>query len=167
MRVAIRALDDLIDRTSFRCGVGALDDWIRHHAAQAQRKRLASVWTASPEGEPAHLLGYYCLTPWQIAFEDCPETLRHRLPRYPVHVSLIARMAIAEAHQGKGIGGVLLVDGIRRAYLAGEALPVQAVLVHAKDAAAAAFYLHHGFIAFPHRPLHLFMPMSAVARSLS
>jgi hypothetical protein len=38
-------------------------------------------------------------------------------------------------------------------------------VVDAKDAAAAAFYQHHGFIAFASQPLTLFLPL-ATAQAL-
>ncbi len=162
MRIVIRSLDGRADRTGFRSGVPALDEWLERQAGQAQQKRLASVWIASPPDQPELVLGFYSLAPWQIAFEDCPGELRKRLPRYPIQVSLIARLAVAIGHQGKGLGGILLLDGLKRAWIAGETLPVQAVLVHAKDDRAAEFYRRYGFKPFPNRPLHLYLPMGTV-----
>jgi GNAT superfamily N-acetyltransferase len=164
MTVAIRVLDAQADRANFDCGVPLLNEWLQHQAGQAQRKRLASVWIAVSPAQPNRVLGYYSLAPWQIAFEGCPESLRKRLPRYPVHVSLIARLAVDREHQGKGLGGVLLADALKRTWLASEAVPVQAVLVHAKDDRAAQFYRNHGFIPFPHEPHHLYLPMQSVSR---
>ena len=40
-----------------------------------------------------------------------------------------------------------------------------ALVVDAKDEAAAAFYSHHGFIALPDSPLTLFLPLATVRRS--
>jgi len=163
VKLVVRKLDDAADRTAFACGVDALDDWIRHQAGQAQRKRLASVWIATPEDRPAEMVGYYSLAPMQIAFEDAPPSLRKKLPRYPITVSLIARLAIDLRWQRQGMGGVLVVDALARSLRASEAVPTQAVVVHAKDDAAAVYYKSFGFQPFPARPLDLFLPMASVA----
>lgn len=165
MKLVVRTLDDAADRGAFACGVDALDDWLTHHAGQAQRKRLASVWVATPEDRPAEIVGYYSLAPMQIAFEDAPASLRKKLPRYPISVALIARLAIDRRWQRRGFGGVLVFDALARSLRASEAVPTQAVVVHAKDEAAAAYYEHFGFRRFLTRPLHLFLPMASVAET--
>ena len=163
MKLVVRALDDGVDRSAFACGTDALDGWLRHQAGQAQRKRLASVWIATPEDRPVEIVGYYSLAPMQVAFEDAPPSLRRKLPRYPISVSLLARLAIDRRWQRQGFGGVLLFDALSRCLRASEAVPTQAVVVHAKDEAAAAYYERFGFQRFPGRPRHLFLPMASVA----
>ena len=167
MRIDIRPLDERAGRSGFDSGAASLDEWLERQAGQAQRKRLASVWVASPPDDPTRVLGYYCLAPWQIAFEDCPDALRKRLPRYPIHVTLLARLAVATSVQGQGLGGVLIADALKRTWKASENVPVQGVVVHAMDDRAAAFYRHHGFLAFPNESLHLFLPMKSVAALFS
>jgi GNAT superfamily N-acetyltransferase len=167
MKIEIRSLDDRADRNDFDSGAPALDEWLERQAGQAQRKRLATVWIASPPDDPARILGYYSLAPWQIAFEECPDALRKRLPRYPIHVTLLARLAIATSAQGRGLGGVLLTDALKRTWQASKTVPVQGVIVHAMDDRAATFYRHHGFLTFPKDALHLFLPMGSVAALFS
>jgi GNAT superfamily N-acetyltransferase len=162
VRVSIRTLDDEADRGGFRSGVEALDLWLHQQAGQAVRKRLASVWIASREGQPEIVVGYYSLAPWQVAFQRCPEELKRRLPEYSIPMTLIARLAVAAEHQGQGLGGILLVDALNRAWSASKLVPVQAVLAHAKDERAAGFYRHHGFLPFPNERFHLFLPMESV-----
>lgn len=162
MNVAIRRLDDQADRRSFISGVTALDDWLARQAAQAERKRLATVWVASPVDDPGQVVGYYSLAPWQVAFEECSTELRRRLPRYPLAVSLIARLAVAKNYQGQGVGSVLLVDAILRVRAASQTIPVQAVVVQAKDERAAAWYRRFGFASFPDQALFLYLPLAAV-----
>ncbi len=108
------------------------------------------------------MLGYYSLAPWQIAFEQCPAALRRKLPRYPLAVTLLARLAIARPGQGQGLGGELLVDALFQSLRASRTVPVQAVVVHAKDERAARWYSGYGFTAFPERPLHLYLPIATI-----
>lgn len=41
-----------------------------------------------------------------------------------------------------------------------------AVVVDAKDDAAVAFYMHHGFIAFASAPMTLYLPLAEAAKQL-
>ena len=104
----------------------------------------------------------YSLAPWRIAFEEAPPELTRRLPKYPLAATLLARLAIDRCWQGRGIGGVVLADALRRAHVASEIVPVHLFVVHAKDRKAAAFYAQHGFRPFPRMPLHLFMPVASI-----
>lgn len=76
---------------------------------------------------------------------DLPGSVAKKLPRYPlVPAVLMGRLAVDSKNARQGLGGVLLADAlvrVRRSEIAACAL-----VVDAKDEAAAAFYLHHGFI---------------------
>lgn len=162
MTWAIRRLDAAADRAAFASTSTELNTWLSKQANQAQKKRLASVFVASPVDQPACIVGYYSLAPWQIAFEQAPAKVTKRLPRYPLAATLLARLAVDQSFQGQGLGGVLLIDALKRIHLAAQSVPVQVALVHAKDDAAAAFYRRYGFEAFADEPLHLFMAMGTV-----
>ena len=163
----IRALDEKHDRQGFGCGVEALDQWLQKQARQSVKKRLASVWVVSPEDEPTVVAGYYSLAPYQVDFDECPDKLRKRLPRYPLAMMLLARLAVSSRFQRQGLGGILLLDALNRSWRASQTVPVQAVLVHAKDENAASFYRSQGLLAFPTEPLHLYMPMASIERLLT
>ena len=44
-------------------------------------------------------------------------------------------------------------------------IAAHALMVDAKDEAAAGFYRHHGFIALPDSPLPLFLPLATAVAS--
>jgi ribosomal protein S18 acetylase RimI-like enzyme len=67
-------------------------------------------------------------------------------------------------YHGRGLGAVLLADAIRRAVRSEPA--VFALVVDAKDEAAAAFYRHHGFHPFASRPSSLFLPIATARKSI-
>lgn len=54
-----------------------------------------------------------------VSCSDLPTALARKLPRYPVPVALIGRLAVDEKFQGKSLGSILLADacqkGCRRA----------------------------------------------------
>ena len=70
----------------------------------------------------------------------------------------MGRLAVDQAFQGQGFGGALLADALDRATRS--EIAACALMVDAKDKAAAAFYQHHGFLALPGMPLTLFLPLA-------
>ena len=62
---------------------------------------------------------------------------------------LLGRLAVAVAEKGKGLGTGLLKDALLRAAQAAEIVGCRAVMVHAEDLAAKAFYERFGFEASP------------------
>lgn len=75
----------------------------------------------------------------------------------------MGRLAVDQAFKGQGLGGALLADALDRAVRS--EIAAYALMVDAKDEAAAAFYRHHGFIALPDSPLTLFLPLATVQAS--
>jgi GNAT superfamily N-acetyltransferase len=73
----------------------------------------------------------------------------------PIPVVLLARLAVDRTWQGRGLGPGLLKDAILRVLRAAEGIGVRALLVHAKDDKAKAFYIHYDFEPLPGYPLHL------------
>jgi ribosomal protein S18 acetylase RimI-like enzyme len=76
---------------------------------------------------------------------------------------VVGRLAVDQAFQGQGLGGALLADALDRS--ARSEIAAFAMVVDAKDEAAAAFYQHHGFMPLPDSPLTLFLPLATVRRS--
>ena len=68
----------------------------------------------------------------------------------------LARLAVDQTWQGKGLGLALVVDAVRRVLQVAEIAGVRAMAVHAKDEAALRFYEHLGFTPFPDQRLTLY-----------
>ncbi|MBK8908921.1 MAG: hypothetical protein IPM60_13755 [Rhodospirillales bacterium] len=64
--------------------------------------------------------------------------------------------------KGKGLGAFLLMDALNRILLATQTLAVHAVIVDAKDDAAAAFHRKYGLIPFAGAGRRLFLPMATI-----
>ena len=101
------------------------------------------------------------LSAGSVSCSELPESLAKKLPRYPVPVALIGRLTVATACQGKGLGAILLADACRKVAHASAALAVAGIVVDAKDAAAASFYRHLGFLNLPGQPARLLLPATA------
>ena len=88
-----------------------------------------------------------------------------RLPRYGLlPAALIRRLAVDQKFRGQGLGGALILDAAVRAARADSA--IFALIVDAKDDAAAAFYLRHQFRRFEDRPMSLFLLVAIALKAL-
>ena len=94
-----------------------------------------------------------------------PTANAKRVPKYPVPAVRIARLAVDRTEKGKGLGGKLLADALRRVLTASSEVAVKVVLVDAKNEAAVEFYRHHGFMELIDVPMTLFLPIETVIRA--
>ena len=140
----------------FHCGEDALDAWLHRHARHAEAAGSARTFVTA-DGE--QVVGFYALAIGQVEPGDATDRLLKGQPRTrPVPVLLIARLAVDQGHQGRGVGRSLLQDALLRCAGVGESVGVRAVVAHAKEG-ASAFYDHFGFEASPADPLHRILPM--------
>ena len=72
---------------------------------------------------------------------------------------ILARLAVATAHQGQGLGQALLKDALLRTAQAADIAGIRCLLVHAKDDAARKWYEGWDFEPSPSDPYHLFLLM--------
>jgi GNAT superfamily N-acetyltransferase len=151
------------DRKSFDCGEPSLDQYLYHYASQDIRRHINRVFVASPPKAPRRVIGYYSLSAGSLDATALPEALRRRLPRYPVPVVLLGRLAVAESHQGMGLGSILLADALQRVAQASQVMAVYAVVVDALDERATEFYRQFGFVPLPSQLLKLFLPVESIA----
>lgn len=141
------------DPTRFDCGYPALNTFIRLHALPGQRANSSQTYVAVVG---TAVVGFHTLVVGEVAYGDAPERLAKGLPRHPVPVLLLARLAVDKTWRGRGLGAALVVDAMRRTLQVADLAGVRALLVHAKDEAAQSFYAHLGFEPFPGEPLTLY-----------
>lgn len=163
MVYVIRALDSDAQTAGFDCGEQALDQYLQRYARQDIKRGVARVFIASPAGRPQVVAGFYTLSAASIAAETLPEKWRKKLPRYPVPVALLGRLAVDQQFHGQGLGSILLADACKRVAAASETLAVAAIVVDAKSPKAAAFYQHFGFVELPGQPGRWMLPRSHFA----
>ena len=110
------------------------------------------------------ILGFYSLSASSINAADLPPDLAKKPPRYPhLPVTLLGRLAIDQSSKGQGLGQCLLLDALYRSVQAAAAIAAMAVVVDARDAAAAAFYERYGFMTLSASEGRMFLPMKTVA----
>ena len=157
-------LADHHKRAQFCCGVNDLDRYIHERAGQDARRFVAAVCVLPAESGRA-IIGYYTLSAATVEISGLPPEIVRRLPRYPaVPATLIGRLAVDQNYRGRGLGGFLLMDALRKSLANTEAVGSVAVVVDALDRSASNFYAQYGFQALAGKPRRLFLPMKTIAR---
>ncbi|MBY8821053.1 GNAT family N-acetyltransferase [Sphingomonas colocasiae] len=157
-----------LDRThivaEFDCGKEPLNRFLDRHALQSQQAGAANSYVAL-DGD--RVVGFYSLVVGEVAYDDAAERLTKGMPRHPVPVMLLARLAIAMDYQGKGLGAGLLKDAMLRTLQAADLAGIRAIVVHAKDDDAKDFYERYGFEPSLTDSYHLSLLLKDVRRTLS
>lgn len=142
------------DVSGFICGEEALDRFLQRFALSNQLANGSQTYLAL-DGE--EVIGFYSLVVGAVEHEAAPERLRKGLPRHPVPVMVLARLAISTARQGQGLGKWLLKDAILRTLQVADIAGLRALVVHAKDDAAMDYYRRFRFSEGFADPLHLYL----------
>ena len=167
MAYDIRPLDAAVDTGGFRCGQADLDAYICRYASQDVRRGVARVFVATPLGDALRLAGFFSLSAGSVSCADLPLAMARRLPRYPVPVALLGRLAVDQVLHGQGLGAILLSDACQKVVSASRVLAVAAIVVDAKDRVAAEFYRHFGFVSLPGRADRLLLPWAVLHKLAS
>ncbi|MBN1346411.1 MAG: GNAT family N-acetyltransferase [Phycisphaerae bacterium] len=159
----IELLDKCHERDAFDCGEESLNAFLVTHAGQNARRDISRTYVAVPRESDA-VAGYYTLSSGSVACRDLPDELAKRLPKYPVPIAHLGRLAVDKRFQGQGLGGILLVDALMRVGELADRIGIHAVTVYALNAKARHFYEAYGFLSLPDDGLHPFLPMATIRR---
>lgn len=157
--ITIEGLSSRHDRRDFDCGVAALNSYLLKYSGQHERKGISRTYVAT-ENDDARVVGYYTISSSGVAFDVVPENL----PRHPVPVALIGRLAVDVTARRRRLGETLLIHALRSAQRAARIVGIHAVVVNALDDAAKNFYLKYGFKELSDDRLHLYLPMKTMER---
>jgi len=152
-------------RDAFDSGEPALDGFLRRSARQDQDRDFSRTFVAVRPGD-RRVLGFFTLSAGRVAAESVPEEDRKRLPRYPVPVVHLGRLAVDRSARGQGLGEALLVRALETALRVSGEIGAHAVEVRAKGEAARALCVKYGFRALVDDPLHLYLSMKAIRAAL-
>ena len=153
-------------REAFSSGVEALDTYLVRYAGQNDRRGVGRTFVGIDDAT-GDVAGFYTLSAGHVRFEHLPDAVARRLPRYPVPVVHLGRLAVDTRHRGQGVGGALLFDALLRALRVAGEVGVYAVEVVAKDEAARQFYQYHGFTALQDSPLHLYLSVEQIRKAVA
>ncbi len=154
------------DREKFDCGIPELDEFLRKYARQSASLNISRTYVATDPGQN-QVLGYYTLRAGEIECANLPPEESKRLPRYPIPVIQLARLAVHKKESGKGLGEFLLVDALQLGFSAGRQIGAFAVEVIAKNKAAKRFYKSYGFQNLVDDEFHLYLSMKTLKKLFS
>ena len=154
----LRADHELI---AFDCGKEELNRFLHRFALANQQANSTQTYVACRDKA---VVGYYSLTVGAVSHAAAAERVRKAMPRYPISVMILARLAVDARQAGQGLGKALLKDALLRTAQAADIAGIRALLVHAKDDDAKAFYEHFDFEPSPTDPYHLFLLMKNIQR---
>ncbi len=149
------------NREAFDCGEESLNDFLKRFARQNDEKGLGRTFVAVKSGEPT-IYGYYTIASGALRFDSIPE----KLPRYPVPVVHLGRLAVDKAAKGQKLGKALLADALTRAVNIADQLGIYAVEVFALNEAAREFYLKFGFTELLDDRQHLYLTVKKIRKIL-
>jgi len=160
---AVELLASNHDVSQFSCGKHVpLTDWLKRFARMNQASGDTRTYVVHRNFT---VVGYYSLAPGSVARKEATARASKAGPEQ-IPIILLARLAVDQREQGQGLGSALLKDALRRAYAGAEIIGGRAILVHAIDAEAAAFYRKYGFESCPGLELHLMLLMKDLRANL-
>ncbi len=149
------AKDD--DLSAFSCGNDELDNWLTKFAWVSHQSGMARVFVSTADDQVA---GFYALATGGVEHSHAPERVTKGIPQHPVPVTVLTRMGVDVQFKRKRLGYGLLRDALLRVNAASDEVGIRALLIHAKDEQARAFYMSFAeFEPSPTDPLHLFLLM--------
>lgn len=144
LELTVRKLTPDDDRSQFRSGNPDLDRFFSLYAGQNQfRHHIGTTYVAVDDR--GVIAGYATVAASELSPETMSASRRKRLPRYPVPVLRLARLAVSEACKGQGIGSLLLRHAFDLATRLASDVGCVGIVVDAKPD-AIAFYERLGFI---------------------
>ncbi|WP_294089257.1 GNAT family N-acetyltransferase [uncultured Actinobacillus sp.] len=129
----------------FDCGEEALNSWLKRNVLKNQQNQASRTFVICQNNS---VVGFYALAAGSVSHQFVSGGLRRNMPD-PIPVVVLGRLAIDLTHQGQQLGAALLKDAVLRASAVSQQVGVKALLVHALNDKAKAFYLNYGFQVSP------------------
>ena len=130
------------DVLAFCSGEPVLDDWLKKRALRNQNSGASRTYVVIAEKK--QVIAYYSLAVGSVRRQTAMPRIRRNMPD-PIPVMILARLAVDQAWQGKGLGHGLLKDAVLRTLQAADIAGIRAMLVHALSEDAKRFYQYFGF----------------------
>lgn len=159
-------LDKSHDITTFDCGVSELNLFLHKYALINSLNQSVKTFVALDLEGDRRVVGFYSLVAGAVEHNAVPPRVSKGLGKYPIPVIILARLAVDKDYQGLGLGKGLLKDALLRSLNVVDQIGARAIAVHAKDEQAAAFYEQYDFQRSPISPVHLYLLMKDIRKTL-
>lgn len=160
--IIVKSIDEIEAEgyKNFSCGDHDLDKYLQMFARQNHKKGIGKSFVALSN---ERVIGFYTISMSSIEFVDLLDAHKKGLPKYPIPVAKIGRLAVDMQVQGKKIGTALLIDALGKIKEASTIVAAYAVIVDAKNEKAKKFYESFGFVSYKNE-LSLYLPMKTVSK---
>jgi GNAT superfamily N-acetyltransferase len=125
-------LDEGHDVSEFQSDAAELDVWLKGHASTAQQRDTARVYVAV--GDDRVVRGYMAMTVGVVASRRFPSRAGRGLPE-DIPAVLLAKLAVDQRYQRKGISISLLSRALRVSLDVRRLAAARVLLVQARDTA--------------------------------
>ncbi len=153
------ALHALHKKENFDCGISLLNQYLHTQAKQDVKRKLSACFIFADKDNSVK--GYYTLSSTSIKREILPEQIIKKLPPsyHNLPATLLGRLAVDNIFKGQKIGGLLLIDALKKCYESSlTSIGSMCVIVDPIDENAELFYKKYGFILLPDSG-KMFIPM--------
>lgn len=149
---------------AFESGKPALDAFLKEMALYNQHQGYSRTFVIADVDY--RVVGYHSLCAGMINRENAPRQVKgHQAPK-EIPVALLARLAVDHTYQKQGLGLALLKNALLSVISTSQLVAFRAVMVHALDDEAEAFYGKFGFRAAKGLERTLLLPTKDIAASL-
>lgn len=153
MAVIIRHLEEFDDVEAFDCGDDALNNYLKRHAWNNQRKSSIGVThVAVDESAPRTVLGYFTLATSSVPREKMPPKYVRGLPPYDLPLLLLARLAVDKRFAGRGLGNALITEAFKITLRVADEVGCRCLVTDAYRS-RTEWYAKYGFIPIAGAPV--------------
>jgi GNAT superfamily N-acetyltransferase len=151
----------------FDCGSERETTWLCRRALAAQNSRANRAYVVRRRSDD-RVIGFHALATSAVLPVKAPDRVAEGIGTQPISVIALTRLGVDLSERRQHLGRSLLVDALQRVNAAADIVGVRALLIHTANEQARDFYLGLAeFEASPTDPLHLFLLIKDLRRSLS
>ncbi len=156
------------DRAVFSCGIAQVDNFFRRTANKlTSADNVRTFVMVGAGGEP---IGFYAINAHAVDYTELPDRFARNRPAHgSIPAAYISMIGVDSRFQGRGYGGDLLVDCLKRLAGAADALGIAVVMLDVFDcgdpgkvAQRLALYTGYGFEPLPSNGLRMFLSIATV-----
>ena len=149
------------DRKLFDCGDDEVNRFLREQALQDHEKDMSRTMVLIDEADQTRIIGYHTLAMRQVLQEEIPND-KPKIKR-SIPVVLLGQLGVDKAHQGHGLGDLLLMDAQARVDEISRRTGIRAMMLDARNERLATWYEQHDLVRFPGQ-LRMFKSIAAIRK---
>ncbi|HEY7669620.1 MAG TPA: GNAT family N-acetyltransferase [Hyphomicrobium sp.] len=148
--------------TEFDCGEPTLDRWLQRRALSAIAARTANTFVIC---RGKRVVGYFSLANGAVGHSETSAKVRRNMPD-PIPVTVLARLAVDNTEQDKGLGADLLQEAMKRTLAGARHVAARLLIAHALNAKAFDYYTKHGYSPLRADSNVLYISLETIAATL-